>query len=363
MNSAETPVSTFGRRELGFAERLVRSIHAGGPISLANYMAQVNAHYYGTRNPLGTDGDFITAPEISQMFGELIGLCLADLWQRAGQANAPYYVELGPGRGTLAADALRAMAQARLAPQAHLVETSPALRAHQSTAVAHAHFHDDVETLPTDRPLLVVANEFFDALPIAQAVKAEDGWREVMVGLGGEGATLAPLTGERRVDARVPEAVRHAPLGAVHESCPVGATIMLTLARRIARQGGAMILIDYGYEGPALGDTLQAVRAHRYADPFKDIGDNDLTAHVDFTLLGNAARQEGLVVHGPVGQGAFLERLGIGPRAQTLARAQPERVTELETARQRLAGEKEMGRLFKVLGVTHPDWPWPEGFR
>ncbi len=354
--------SAFGRRELGFAERLVRSIRAGGPISLANYMAQVNTHYYATRNPLGADGDFITAPEISQMFGELIGLCLADLWQRAGHARAPYYVELGPGRGTLAKDALRAMEQARLAPQAHFVENSPSLRAHQSTSVAHAHFHDDVESLPTDKPLLIVANEFFDALPIAQSIRAEDGWREVMVGLSEEEAKLAPHTGERRVDARVPEAMCHAPTGSIHESCPVGATIMLTLARRIMRQGGAMLAIDYGYEGPALGDTLQAVRAHQYADPYADVGENDLTAHVDFTLLANAARQEGLAVYGPVEQGAFLERLGIGPRAQALARAQPERMVELETARQRLVAPTEMGRLFKVLCATHPDWPRPEGF-
>lgn len=354
---------SFGRKEIGFAERLIRSIASGGPISLANYMAQANTQYYATRNPLGAGGDFITAPEISQMFGELIGLCLADIWQRTGHARPPYYVELGPGRGTLAADALRAMEQARLAPKAHLVETSPSLRAHQSAAVAHAHFHDDVESLPTDAPLLVVANEFFDALPIAQAVKAADGsWREMMVGLGGEGRVLAPVIGERRVDARVPEAVREAAEGAIHESCPVGATIMLTLARRIARQGGAAILIDYGYEGPVLGDTLQAVRAHAYADPYADPGENDLTAHVDFTLLGNAARQEGLRVHGVVGQGEFLERLGLGARARMLAQAAPDRAQDIETARRRLAAPDQMGRLFKVLAVTHPDWPTPEGF-
>ncbi|WP_245987970.1 class I SAM-dependent methyltransferase [Sphingobium fluviale] len=358
-----TTTKSFGRKELGFAERLVRSIHAGGPISLANYMAQANSHYYATRNPLGADGDFITAPEISQMFGELIGLCLADIWHRIGRVGAPYYVELGPGRGTLAKDALRAMEQARVAPRAHLVETSPVLRAHQSVAVAHAKFHDDVESLPGDAPLLIVANEFFDALPIAQAVKAADGsWRELMVGLGVEGRALAPVIGERRVDARVPEALRDAAEGAVHEICPVGATIMLTLARRIARQGGAMIVIDYGYEGPALGDTLQAVRAHKYADPYADPGENDLTAHVDFTLLGNAARQEGLRMSGPVGQGDFLERLGLRARARTLAQAAPERGVEVEAARRRLAAPEQMGRLFRVLGVTHPDWPMPEGF-
>lgn len=362
MSPEKRAVPAFGRREPGFAERLCRTIAAGGPISLSSYMAQVNSHYYATRNPLGVGGDFITAPEISQMFGELIGLCLADIWHRAGHRHAPYYIELGPGRGTLAADALRAMEQARVAPKAHFVETSPALRAHQSSAVAHAQFHDDVESLPTDGPLLVVANEFFDALPIAQAVKAEDGWREVMVGLGDGARPLAPVMGERRVDARVPQTLRDAPQGSVHESCPVGATIMLTLARRIAKQGGAMIAIDYGYEGPATGDTLQAVRAHVYADPFADPGENDLTAHVDFTLLGNAARQEGLRVCGPVGQGDFLERLGIAARAQMLSRKTPDRGVEIEAARRRLCAPDQMGRLFRVLAVTHPDWPTPEGF-
>lgn len=355
------PPDGFGRRELDFAERLARSVSAGGPISLAQYMVQVNAHYYGTRDPLGADGDFTTAPEISQMFGELIGLALADVWARSGHTKTPCYVELGPGRGTLAADALRAMQQARLAPSAHFVETSPTLRARQQTAVPHARFHDDVESLPVDAPLLVVANEFFDALPIAQAVRMQDGWHEVMVGLG-EGRPFAPLPGNRRVDARIPADLSDAPVGAIHESCVAGAAVMLTLARRLARQGGVMIVIDYGYEGPATGDTLQAVRAHRYADPFAEVGDNDLTAHVDFAMLGNAARQEGLTVLGPVGQGEFLTRLGIDARAAMLGRSSPDRASEIDAARRRLVEADQMGRLFKVLAVAHPAWPSPEGF-
>lgn len=351
----------FGRREPSFAERLERSISAGGPISLAQYMAQVNAHYYGSRDPLGAAGDFTTAPEISQMFGEMIGLALADVWLRAGQVKEPCYVELGPGRGTLAADAVRAMEQARIAPIVHFVETSPALRERQRQAIRHAAFHDDVESLPEDRPLLIVANEFFDALPIAQGVRADDGWREVMVGLGIDRA-LAPLPGNRRVDARVPPVLHDAPAGAIHEISPAGAAIMLTLARRLMRQGGAMIVIDYGYEGPVTGNTFQAVRAHRYADPFTDVGENDLTAHVDFTMLSSAARQEGLAVFGPVGQGEFLSRLGIGERAAALTRAAPARAAEIEAARNRLVAPDEMGRLFKVLGAAHPAWPAPEGF-
>ena len=355
------PPEGFGRREPGFAERLARSVAAGGPISLAQYMAQVNAYYYGSRDPLGAAGDFTTAPEISQMFGELVGLALADVWVRSGQTKTSYYVELGPGRATLAADALRAMQQARLAPSVHFVETSATLRERQLAAVPHASFHDDVDSLPSDAPLLIVANEFFDALPIAQAVRTEDGWHEVMVGLGTD-RPFAPLPGNRRVDARVPAALGDAPLGAIHETNPAGAAVMLALARRLMRQGGVMILIDYGYEGPATGDTLQAVRAHRFADPFAEAGDSDLTAHVDFTMLGNAARQEGLAVFGPVGQGQFLTRLGIDARATSLARATPDRADEIDTARRRLVEPDQMGRLFKVLAVAHPDWPTPEGF-
>lgn len=352
---------SFGRRDLGFGERLMRSVAAGGPISLSQYMAQVNSHYYGTRDPLGAEGDFTTAPEISQMFGELVGLCLADVWLRAAQGQPPVYVELGPGRGTLAEDALRAMEQVRLAPLVHFVETSPVLRERQKARISHVMFHENVDTLPMDRPLLIAANEFFDALPISQSVKTPVGWREMMVGLGDE-APFAPLPGDRPADARVPEALRDAPAGSIHESSPVSAAIMLTLARRVARQGGCLIVIDYGYEGPALGDTLQAVRAHDYADPFAQVGDNDLTAHVDFTMLANAARQEGLAVFGPVSQGSFLTRLGIDARAAALTRNDPKRAAEIETARLRLVADDQMGRLFKVLACVHPAWPGPGGF-
>ncbi|MGE4431808.1 MAG: class I SAM-dependent methyltransferase [Sphingobium sp.] len=330
-------------------------------MTLAQYMAQVNAHYYGTRDPLGAAGDFTTAPEISQMFGEMIGLALADVWMRSGQALPPHYVEVGPGRGTLAADALRAMEQARLVPSVHLVETSPTLRERQQLLIRRALFHDDVESLPTDRPLLIVGNEFFDALPIQQAIRTAQGWRERMVALG-EDRPFVPVAGERPVDARIPPALRDAPEGSIHESAPVGAAIMMTLARRLMRQGGIGLFIDYGYEGPALGDSLQAVRDHRYADPFADVGENDLTAHVDFTLIGNAARQEGLKVFGPVGQGAFLTRLGITARAQMLAAAAPAKAQEIETAHRRLIAEDQMGALFKVMAVVHPDWAAPEGF-
>ncbi len=331
-------------------------------MTLAQYMAQVNAHYYGTRDPLGEGGDFTTAPEISQMFGELIGLALADTWMRSAPARQPCYVELGPGRGTLAADALRAMAGAQLSPSVHLVETSPSLRERQHALLPQAQFHDDIDSLPTDSPLLVVGNEFFDALPIQQAVKTSEGWREVMVGLG-EDKPFQPIAGDRPVDARIPQMLKDAPEGSIHESAPAGAAVMLGLTRRIRRQGGVALFIDYGYEGPALGDTLQAVRNHHFADPYADAGENDLTAHVDFTLIGNAALQEGLLTFGPVGQGTFLTRLGIDARARMLARtADADKAAAIETARRRLVDADQMGTLFKVLAVIHPDWAQPEGF-
>ncbi|MEO8722221.1 MAG: SAM-dependent methyltransferase [Sphingobium sp.] len=349
---------------LTLAQRLTRMILASGPISIAQYIAEANAHYYATRDPLGSAGDFTTAPEISQMFGEMVGLCLADVWMRSGRRPNPYYVELGPGRGTLASDALRAMEQAQLAPRVHFVETSPVLRECQQARLAHARFHDDLDTVPEDGPLLVVANEFFDALPIRQIEKTQAGWRErvVVPRPGREGEAFVGMAGERPMEAAVPAALRDAQDGEIYESGPAGAAVGFALAQRIARQGGAALLIDYGYEGPALGDTLQAVRAHKMTDPFDDVGESDLTAHVDFTMLGNVARQAGLRVYGPIGQGAFLTRLGIDARADMLVRTSPDRADEVRIARDRLVNTDQMGDLFRVMAFTHPDWATPEGF-
>lgn len=349
---------------LPLPERLARQIDAGGPISVAHYMAEANAHYYGGRDPLGAAGDFITAPEISQMFGELVGLWLADVWMRSGRKASPLYVELGPGRGTLAADALRAMEMAALAPRVHFVETSGALRAKQKANVPHAQWHDDLDSLPAAGPILAVANEFFDALPVRQMVATPRGWRERVVirSLSGKPGLFEPMAGYRPMDSAVPEQFRHAPEGAILESAPAGATVAYALALRIAKQGGAAIIVDYGYEGPALGDTLQAVREHKSANPFADPGGSDLTAHVDFTNIGNMARQAGLKVLGPVGQGQWLGALGIDARAQMLARQSPERTEEIEIARSRLTAPDQMGTLFKAMAFVHPDWASPEGF-
>ncbi|MET0372376.1 MAG: SAM-dependent methyltransferase [Sphingobium sp.] len=345
------------------AARLARRIAADGPIGVADYMAAANAHYYGTRDPLGAAGDFTTAPEISQMFGELIGLWLADLWLRSGGDAGASYAELGPGRGTLAADALRAMARAALVPPVHLVETSPTLRARQLSLLPSAVHHDDVAGLPADGPLLVVANEFFDALPVVQAVRVGDEWRErVVVTRAGDQRRFLGVPGIRRIEG-VPAAIAaDAPEGAILEVSPLGVHVAGTLAQRIAAQGGAAIIVDYGHAGPAIGDTLQAVKAQGFADPFADPGEHDLTAHVDFTPLGEVARRAGLRVYQPVEQGPFLQALGIDARAAELIRANPAREEAVAAARHRLVDEGEMGSLFKVMAWVHPDWPDPAGF-
>ena len=346
------------------ARRLAGQIASGGPISVAHYMAEANQHYYGTRDPLGAAGDFTTAPEISQMFGELIGLCLADVWMRSGGRPEVCYVELGPGRGTLASDALRTMASAALIPRVHFVETSPSLRERQRALIPNVFHHESIAGLPEQGPLLVVANEFFDALPIRQLVRTGQEWRERVVVQPDpeQPSQFAAMPGYRRIESGIPAMAADAAEGAILETPLVGAAIALELAQRIARQGGAAIIIDYGYEGPAIGDTLQAVKDHQFADPFHEPGESDLTTHVDFTIIGNMARQAGLRVLGPVGQGAFLRQLGIEVRADQLARTSPSRAAEIEAARNRLVAEDAMGTLFKAMAWVHPDWAGPAGF-
>ena len=319
--------------------RLRARIESGGPISVADYMAEANAYYYATRDPFGAAGDFVTAPEISQMFGELVGLCLADLWQRAGRPEFAFYVELGPGRGTLAADALRAMRAAGLEPPAHLVETSPVLRDAQAERVAAARWHETIDDLPRDGPLLIVANEFFDALPVRQLDAAG---RELRIGWGGDGFVR---------------------VGAVAaETSPDSRAIAAELARRIAGQGGALLLFDYGYDRPGTGDTLQAVSGHAFASPWQEPGERDLTVHVDFPALAEAGRAAGARAFGPVPQGRWLDAMGIALRTAALAKAAPERTEEFEAARHRLTAPNQMGRLFKALALVAPHWPHPAGF-
>lgn len=338
-----------------------RLIAATGPISIAHYMAESNARYYAARDPLGAAGDFVTAPEISQMFGELIGLWLADMWQRAGSPERPCYVELGPGRGTLARDALRAARRGGLAPEVHFVETSPALIALQRATHPGATWHHDLTSLPTDQPLLIVANEFLDALPVRQLVRSASGWRERMVGLDADGK-FVPVIGTRPVDAAVPALFADAGEGAILEAAPAAAAVVQDVAARIAAQGGAALFIDYGFVQPQLGSTLQAVRAHQKVDPFAEPGEADLTAHVDFATLAGVAEAAGARWLGTSEQGGWLAALGIGARAGALARAAPEAAEAIEAAALRLTAPAEMGTLFKVMGLAASGWPDGAGF-
>ena len=342
------------------AQRIARMIESTGPISVAHYMAESNAHYYSSRDPLGSKGDFTTAPEISQMFGELAGLWLADLWIRAGKPDACHYVELGPGRGTLASDALRAMRQFGCVPSVHFVETSAALREIQRTGHPDALFHDDLDSLPEDAPLLIVANEFFDALPVHQIVATHAGWRERVVAR--DGVKFMPLPGSRPMDSLIPHPFRQSSPGTILETCPAASGIAAEMARRVAVQGGTALTIDYGYTEPRTGSSLQAVSAHAKADPFERPGEIDLTAHVNFEELVRIGKQQGVDVTGPLDQGMWLKNLGIEARAAALASSAPDSGKDVDAALHRLVDTAEMGELFKVLAYTNEAWPAPEGF-
>lgn len=357
----------------GLAQRLKRRIALEGPITVGAYMAEILAHpsqgYYATRDPFGAAGDFVTAPEISQMFGELLGLWCAEAWQRLGRPDPVALVELGPGRGTLMADALRA---ARMAPgfrealEVHLIEISPVLREKQREALAGASvtWHDDLRDLP-DRPILAIANEFFDALPVRQFEKTPKGWAERMIGHDPETDRLAFALSapSPKAAAYIPESLRDAAEGAVVEVSTTAIAQASELGRRIAARGGAVLIVDYGRDSPAAEPTLQAVRRHDRADVLTDPGEADLTAHVDFPLLARALREAGAEVHGPVGQGAFLRGLGIEQRAAILKRhATARQAEQVESALQRLTAPAQMGTLFKVLGAVPPGFGTPAGF-
>lgn len=297
-------------------------------------MAACNAHYYATRDPLGASGDFTTAPEIHQMFGEMVGACLADCRHRAGAPDA-IYAELGPGRGTLAADALRVIGH----PDVHLVETSPALRQAQRARLPNAIFHDRIEELPP-RPLLLVANEFFDALPVRQWV--------------GDEQRLIVLRGD---------SLAFTAHGLIIEDSPAREATTAALAAHLVRHGGVALMIDYGHAASAPGDTLQAVHKHQFVDPLANPGDQDLTAHVDFESLAAAARKAGASVAALATQGDWMRRMGIVQRADSLIRHHPDRADDIGSALTRLTAPDQMGELFKVMAIHHPDWPAPAGFQ
>jgi SAM-dependent MidA family methyltransferase len=350
-----------------FAGGLAAEIARDGPMRFDRFMARCVSRYYATRDPFGEGGDFITAPEISQMFGELIGVWCASAWEVMGKPKRLSLVELGPGRGTLMADLLRA---ARVMPPfiesatVHLVETSPALRERQNALLSeHAvTWHDAIDTVP-DGPMILIANEFFDALPVRQLVRAGEGFRERCVGLDPAGMLAFVVTEEPVSPALAPGFARDVPDGGVIEVSPDRDAVARAIGRRLARWSSSALIIDYGHLVSAPGETVQAVRGHQFADVLAAPGEADLTAHVDFAALGAALRASGAAVLEPMTQGEFLMAMGLREREAALKqRADARTRLEIALAARRLAGGEEMGHLFKVLAATHPEVPPPYPF-
>ncbi len=348
-------------------DRIAALIASQGPISIAEYMTLVLPAYYATRDPLGAEGDFVTSPEISQMFGELIGLWLAQTWHDQGKPARPLLVEMGPGRGTLISDALRAMKlmpELRDALEVVLVEISPVLRNVQEDVLRESgvsvRWADSLEDVPRDRPLFLIANEFFDALPIRQYVKTDRGWCERMVMLDAQGELTFGVAPVAIGAGHVPR--DGAPFGAVYETSPSGEALTEEIGFRIAHNGGAALVVDYGYGSDAgFSETLQAVKSHSFADVLTDPGESDLSAHVDFAALASAGRRGGAAVAGPVTQGDFLDRLGIRQRADALANTRGANPEKIYRQAARLIDDDEMGKLFKVIAILPPNAPKPPG--
>ena len=353
---------------------LRRRIALTGPLTVADFMVEALAHptlgYYRHARAVGATGDFVTAPEISQMFGELVGAWLAERWMEIGRPEPVRLIELGPGRGTLLADALRATRGVpgfHGALRLHLVEIDATLRDLQRTTLAGVsptlRWHEHFDDVPDDAPLLLVANEFFDALPIRQLVRTPAGWRERMIGLvpvvvaaQDPAFAFAVAPGPSPLATLLDASVRDgATAGAIVEVSPAALSLVHMMARRLVHHRGAGLIVDYGYDSGSHGDTLQAVRRHTKVDVFDRIGDSDLTAHVDFAALARAALQAGAAVDGPVCQGKFLRALGIATRARALlARASPAQAQAIGAGKARLIAPDRMGTLFRVLGLRDP---------
>ncbi len=340
-----------------------------GPITIAQYMAQALGHpkhgYYMSRDPFGGRGDFITAPEVSQIFGELIGVWCAAGYQMIGAPDRFALVELGPGRGTLMSDVLRAakvMPGFLAAAEVHLVETSPLLTQNQKIKLGGAGipvtWHESFEDVP-EMPIIVLANEFFDALPIRQIQKRQAGWHERVVGLEAGALTFGLAQSETPpafVDADAPE-------GTIAEISSARDHVAHALGARLAAHGGCGLIIDYGHTHSAAGDTLQAMSKHGYVDVLHRPGHCDVTSHVDFESLARSIEAGGAKTYGPVPQGPFLHAMGLEVRAEKLKEKAMSRQKRLiNSAVERLAGRDQMGELFKVLALSHPDCPMPAPF-
>ena len=363
---------------MSLKSRIADLIEAQGPMSVAQFMTiallDPKEGYYATRDPLGAAGDFTTAPEVSQMFGEMLGLWLVQAWADQGSPKNPRLVELGPGRGTLMADILRV---AQVAPDfiadldVVLVEASPALQEIQAEKLrgpnggfmcADVSWQSQFDDSLADRPLFLVANEFFDALPLRQYVKTERGWCERMVTVA-NGALAFALAPVPVPSSAIPADRAGAPDGGVYEASPAATALAEDIARIITAKGGAALMIDYGYgEAAGFSETLQAVSGHRFADALTEPGEDDISAHVDFAALAGAGRRGGAVVFGPVTQGLFLANIGIVERAEQLMKSNPTEAQPLLTAIERLIGNDQMGRLFKVLAFAPPATGGMAGF-
>ena len=350
---------------------LAALIDAQGPLTVAQYMAEALTHprhgYYSRGDPIGREGDFITAPEISQAFGELIGLWCVATWETMGRPRPVRVVELGPGRGTLMADAMRAAAirsDFRAAIAVHMVEVSEPLREAQRRALPGIDtvWHQGFGEVP-EGPLLVVANELFDALPIRQFHRTVAGWCERCVGLAADGAELRFVLSPDPVSGPLGGTLKDAPLESVVEICPAGRALAHDIGARTASFGGAALIMDYGASQPHAGETLQAVRRHRRHDVLEAPGEADLSARVDFAALAEAAADAGAATHGPREQGRFLAALGIRERIAALTKTCPTReALALRSGAERLTDPAQMGSLFKVLAIAHPDLSMPAGF-
>ncbi len=347
-------------------EYLIKLIKTQGPMSIAAFMAESLGNdkhgYYMKQDPFGQDGDFTTAPEISQMFGEIIGLWQANNWLNMGRPETMHLIELGPGRGTLMQDALRAM---KIVPglldavKLHLVEMSPALRKIQKKnlqayvkPVWYNRINEVLAAAGTN-PVFIIANEFFDALPVRQFQKTETGWHERLVCLDSHEELcfqLAPMPTSEQV---IPPAHHRAETGNIVEICAIGENILEEIASHIKMNDGTALIIDYGHDTHGTGDSLQAVKGHQYSDILTNPGDADLTTHVNFQRLKEIAQGIGIKTYGAITQGNFLQSMGIKARSDKLSlNATEAQKKDIHSALNRLTGEKEMGKLFKVMALT-----------
>ncbi|MFO0388258.1 MAG: class I SAM-dependent methyltransferase [Alphaproteobacteria bacterium] len=357
---------------MSLADIIAQKIKEHGPMSVAEYMSLALSEpylgYYMRKDPLGAEGDFTTAPEISQIFGELIGAWIAQQWMHLGMPDAAL-IELGPGRGTLMADALRAtkhIAGFHSSLTVHLVETSPALKHKQWNALAKTHphieWHETINALPDDKPWLLIANEFFDALPIRQFMHKDNMWHERMVDVDNSEFIFSVMPAEADIQKKLDSGFRRND-GEIIELCEPALEILRVIGEHIATKGGAAMIADYGYIGGTNGDTLQAVKNHKYHNVLKDAGEADLTAHVDFSALMEVAQHAGATVYGPYPQGRVLGKLGAIPRATRLCEGlTQEGQATIMSGLKRLLAPDEMGELFKMMCIMPKHHPTPEGF-